>query len=147
MKYIAVLIFLFSQQIFAVELSSNIPPVDPVSSSYLLKLIIAMVFILLLIFGLAWIMKKMQLTQHSNNGLIQIVSAISVGQRDRIALIQVGEEQLLVGLTPGRIETLHMLKSPVKVGEAKQDNQSFSEKFNSLLNRDRLNRDKKDPDE
>ena len=99
-----------------------------------------MVFILVLIFGLAWVMKKMQLTQHSQNGLIQVVSSISVGQRDRIALIQVGDEQLLIGLTPGRIEKLHTLKSAVNV-DMNKDNQSFGDKFNQLLKRDTKNAD------
>ena len=131
-----ILLQLFSGQSIAVEISSQIPAVDPVSSSYLLKLSISLVFILLLIFGLAWMMKKMQLTQHSQNGLIKIVSAISVGQRDRIALIQVGDEQVLVGLTPGRIEKLHTLKSALKTDLKEVDNQSFGDKFNQLLKRD-----------
>ena len=140
-KQLLFFFFLLPQQLYAVEGNPNIPTVDPVSSSYLLKLTVAMVFILVLIFGLAWVMKKMQLTQHSQNGLIKIVSAISVGQRDRIALIQVGDEQLLVGLTPGRIEKLHTLKSTVKVDMAIKDNQSFSDKFNQILNRDKKNAD------
>lgn len=139
MRVFLTLFIFFSEQLFAEEVAANIPAVDPVSSSYLLKLVFAMVFILLLIFGLVWLMKKMQLTQHSQNGLIQIISAISVGQRDRIALIQVGEEQLLLGLTPGRIEKLHTLKSVVKVDMKKIDNESFGNKFNQLLNRDNTN--------
>ena len=129
-------LLLLSPQLFAAEVNPNLPTVDPVSSSYLLKLTLAMVFILVLIFGLAWVMKKMNLTQQSQNGLIKIVSAISVGQRDRIALIQVGDEQLLVGLTPGRIEKLHTLKSTVNGDLVKYDNQSFADKFNHLLKRE-----------
>jgi len=139
---ILVLMQVFSAQLAAAEVTSQMPSIDPVSSSYLIKLTLALVFILLLIFGLAWMMKKMQLTQHSQNDLIKIVSAISVGQRDRIALIQVGDEQVLLGLTPGRIEKLHTLKTIVNTDLKGVDNQSFGEKFNQLLNRDkRKNRD------
>ncbi len=136
-----VLFLLFSGQLFAAETIAEIPAVDPVSSSYLLKLSGALIFILLLIFGLAWFMKKIQLTQQSQNGLIQIVSAISVGQRDRIALIQVGDEQVLVGLTPGRIEKLHTLKNTLNISSDKIDQQSFGEKFNQLMNRENKNAD------
>lgn len=145
MKYLLILLPVFSEQLIAQEVSSKIPEVDPFSSSYLFKLILALAFILLLIFGLAWIMKKMQLTQHSQNGLIQIVSAISVGQRDRIALIQVGDEQLLLGLTPGRIEKLHTLKSAIKVDMNKADSPSFSDRFNQLL-KQQNSREKTDAD-
>ena len=126
---------LFSGALWAEEVEKNIPQVDPLSSGYLIKLTLGLVAIVLLIFGLAWLMKKMQLTQFSQNGLIQIVSAISVGQRDRIALIQVGDEQLLVGLTPGSIKKLHTLKTRVEVpvSQAMAAGSAFGDKFKQLL--------------
>ncbi len=139
LKLLLPLFFLYSGQLLAEEVTAKIPAVDPVSSTYLLKLILGLVFILILIFGLAWFMKKMQLTQHSQNGVIKIVSAISVGQRDRIALIQVGEEQLLLGITPGRIEKLHSLQKPVQIVESNQSVESFKDKFNQIMNRSNNN--------
>ena len=128
---------LFSGAVLADE-AENIPAVDPLSSGYLLKLTLGLVAIVLLIFVLAWLMKKMQLTQFSQNGLIQIVSAISVGHRDRIALIQVGEEQVLVGLTPGRIHTLHTLKSRVDITPSSvSGGASFSDKFKQVLQQEK----------
>lgn len=128
---------LISLPAWAEQATAELPEVDPVSSAYLLKLTGGLVLIVIVIFGLAWLMKKMQLTQHANNGLIQIVSAISVGQRDRIALIQVGEEQILVGLTPGRIQKLHALNRPVDadVSTAASNAAPFAEKFKQLLER------------
>jgi len=141
MKYLPVIFIFITESILANEASAKIPSVDPVSSSYLFKLTFGLAVILLLIFGLAWLMKKMQLTQHSQNGLIQIISAISVGHRDRIALLQVGDEQLLVGMTPGRIVKLHTLKENVNFSNEftgnNNENQSFTEKFNQLVNRDK----------
>ena len=146
MKYYLIILLFFSETVLANEVIDKIPAVDPVSSSYLIKLTLGLGFILLLIFGLAWLMKKMQLTQHSHNGLIQIVSAISVGQRDRIALVQVGDEQVLIGMTPGQIVKLHTLKESVTVepklpGDSKVAQGSFAEKFNQLINREKNNAD------
>ena len=67
MKLLLSLFIFCSQPLFAEQVTAKIPAVDPVSSGYLFKLVFALVFILLLIFGLAWLMKKMQLTQHSQN--------------------------------------------------------------------------------
>ncbi|MDJ0833267.1 MAG: flagellar biosynthetic protein FliO [Gammaproteobacteria bacterium] len=129
---------LFSGSLLANEAENNIPGVDPLSSGYLVKLTLGLVGIVLLIFALGWVMKKMQLTQFSQNGLIQIVSAISVGHRDRIALIQVGDEQVLVGLTPGRIHTLHTLKSPVAItAPAVAGTATFSDKFKQVLQQEK----------
>jgi flagellar protein FliO/FliZ len=79
----------------------------------------------------------MHLVQNSNSGLIKIVSAISVGQRERIALIQVGDEQILLGLTPGRIDKLHTLEKAVQVADTGSipATASFQQKFQQLLNK------------
>jgi flagellar protein FliO/FliZ len=111
-------------------------PVDPISSAYLVKLTLGLVFIILLIFGLAWLARKMQLTPLSSQQLIRIVSAVSVGNRDRIALVEVGGEQILLGLSPGRIEKLHVLASPVSIDEAEQGHAQspFAQKLAGLMN-------------
>ncbi len=140
MKLSPLLLLVFSVQVFAAESSEKIAKVDPVSSGYLIKLSIGLVIVLGLIFGLSWLLKKMQLTQHTNNGAIQIISAISVGHRDRLALVQIGEEQILVGLTPGRIKKLHSLKKPVDLTNDAQINDSlFADKFQQMLKRNKSN--------
>jgi flagellar protein FliO/FliZ len=58
---------------------------------------------------------------------------MSTGTRDRILLLQVGEEQILVGLTPGRIEKLHVMSQPIEVAEGEQISTSFADKLNSLM--------------
>jgi flagellar protein FliO/FliZ len=134
MKSWLVFLLLWVQPLMANELDAQIPQVDPVSSSMLGKITLGLGFILLLIFILAWFMKKMQLTPQSNNQLINIISAVSVGQRDRIALIQVGEEQILVGLTPGRIEKLHAMKNRVELPAHNVVGQNrFYDKFSQLM--------------
>ncbi|MBC8211998.1 MAG: flagellar biosynthetic protein FliO [Gammaproteobacteria bacterium] len=133
MRAALLLLLLVMDQAVGAEVATQLPAVDAMSSAYLMKLMSALLFIIVLIFGLAWLMKKMQLTQHSSNGLIRIVSAISVGQRDRIALIQVGEEQILVAMTPGKIEKLHTLKTTLSVHRNESAPSSFAEKFNQLV--------------
>lgn len=133
MKYRLLFLLLLPWQVLARQDEVALPEiVDPVSTGYLLKLTLGLVIVVGIIFGLAWFMKKMQWAQHSQKGLIRIVSAVSVSHRDRIALIQVGEEQILVGMSPGRMQTLHTLKSPVEVSPASQktdDQKSFSQHF------------------
>ena len=107
--------------------------IDPVSSSYLLKLTGGLILVVAIIFLLAWLLKKMNFNQQSQQGLIQIVSALSIGTRDRILLVQVGEEQILLGLTPGRIEKLHSLASLIEFSATIDSKPSFASKLNSLM--------------
>ncbi len=138
MKSILYTVLLIPSQIMAQQAGDKPVAVDPVSSSYLIKLSFGLLVVVGLVFFLAWLVKKMQLVQSSNNGLIKIVSAISVGQRERIALIQVGEEQLLIGLTPGRIDKLHTLQKAIETGDqATPVSSSFQKKFQQLLNKEK----------
>ena len=136
-------LLLCAQPAQAEQVESKLPQVDPVSASTLSKITLGLVFILLLIFVLAWAMKKMQLTPNANNRLINIVSAISVGHRDRIALIEVGDEQFVVGITPGHIETLHTLKNPVEIPDG-PDSMSggFQDKFKQIMQQGQSHRNK-----
>ncbi len=138
MKSILYTVLLIPSQIMAQQAADKPVSVDPVSSSYLIELSFGLLVVVGLVFFLAWLVKKMQLVQSSNNGLIKIVSAISVGQRERIALIQVGEEQLLIGLTPGRIDKLHTLQKAIETGDqATPVSSSFQKKFQQLLNKEK----------
>jgi flagellar protein FliO/FliZ len=56
-----------------------------------------------------------------------------VGQRERVVLIQVGSQQLLLGVAPGRVQTLHVLEEPISVGTASSPGESFAERLGSAL--------------
>lgn len=137
MKHLLILLMFLPARLLAEDTSIPLATVEPTSSTYLIKLTAGLVAVLALVFILAWLVKKMQLVQHSNNGLIQIVSAIAVGQRERIALIQVGDEQILVALSPGKIEKLHTLKQSISTEVDKPHSpSSFQQKFQQVLKRE-----------
>ncbi len=41
---------------------------------------------------------------------MRVVGGIGLGMREKVVLLQVGKKQLLLGVTPGRIQTLHVLE-------------------------------------
>ena len=45
--------------------------------------------------------------------VIELIGSRALGPRDRLMLVQVGNEQILLGLSPGTITALHVLKEPV----------------------------------
>jgi flagellar protein FliO/FliZ len=108
-------------------------PLEPLSTPYLLKLTGGLLLVVAVIFVLAWLVKKFNLNQQSQNGLIRIVAGLSIGTRDRIVLLQVGEEQILVGLTPGRIEKLHTLSHPLEAPEGVPATSSFAAKLSRAM--------------
>ncbi len=132
MRWILVLTGLLSSTALA-QSQLDSPVLEPLSTPYLFKLTGGLLLVVMVIFVLAWLVKKFNLNQQSQNGLIKIVAGLSIGTRDRIVLLQVGEEQILVGLTPGRIEKLHTLSQPLDAPEGQLASPSFAEKLNSVM--------------
>lgn len=119
---------------WALAESETATALEPMSSPYMLKLTLGLVLVVVAIFVLAWLVKKFNLTQQSSHGLIRIVAGLSIGTRDRIVLLQVGDEQILLGLTPGRIAKLHTLSQPLDAPDSAPVNGSFASKLNRLMN-------------
>jgi flagellar protein FliO/FliZ len=115
--------------------------INPIGSNSIMDVLLGLAFIIILIFFLAWAFKKFGSGSLGLGGLIKVVAAMSLGGRDRIALISVGDKQLLLGISPGRIATLHVFDEPIKTvssmekltaakGEMPQD---FAGKLQSML--------------
>ena len=86
----------------------------------LTQLVLGLLLVLGLIFGLAWLLLRVQHAGPRQGQVIELISSRALGARDRLVLVQVGNEQILLGLTPGRITPLHVLKEPVQLPESSQ---------------------------
>ena len=80
----------------------------------------ALLLVLGLILGLAWLLKRMP---GAGLGIrpseqLRVVSMLSVGAKERVMVIEVGKEQLLIGVTAGGITALHTLPEPLVVAPA-----------------------------
>jgi len=47
---------------------------------------------------------------HGQAEKMRVVGGLSLGMREKVMLLQVGKKQLILGVTPGRIETLYVLE-------------------------------------
>ncbi len=88
-----------------------------VDGGYLIKLVAGLGLVLASILVLAWALKRLQRLPSKVRGALRIIGALSVGPRERLLLVQVGETQLLVGVAPGRISGLLTLTTPVEMNE------------------------------
>ncbi|MCF6254097.1 MAG: flagellar biosynthetic protein FliO [Thiomicrorhabdus sp.] len=98
-------------------------------SEYFGQIMLSLVLVLLIIFLAAWILRRYSRFPGVADGNLKVIGALSVGQRERILLLQGGQEQILVGVTSSKITTLHQLEEPVKV----KDNAPISSQFSKRL--------------
>ena len=91
----------------AADVLINKPSVAPVfSGTSVIQVILSLAFVIVLIYAVAWYVRRMQLTTAGAGQSMRVVSALSVGTREKVVLVQVGEEQLLLGVAPGRVNLL-----------------------------------------
>lgn len=103
---------------------------------YIVKILGSLVLVILMMLVLLYLMKRFSFKGQMIHGSVRIVSALNIGPRERIMLIQAGNEQILVGSTPGSIRSLHVLAE--KVETSSDDNneepqQSMKEILASLM--------------
>jgi flagellar protein FliO/FliZ len=88
-------------------------PPSPVGVGGFLQVVLALGLVLALIAGLAYGLRRIGAVPQGGAGALRILGGLSIGQRERIVLLQVGETQLVVGVAPGAIRTLHVLETPI----------------------------------
>ena len=117
------------------------PVVSSGIGGQLTQLVLGLLLVVGLIFVLAWLLRRVQSVGPGNGQVIEMIGSRALGPRDRLVLVQVGEEQILLGLTPGRITPLHVLKTPVNVDQSKPATPEFAQRLMELLGKDQ--KDKK----
>lgn len=115
-------------------------PGSGVSAAYLSQLVVGLILVILVILALAYIMRRVNGGVHQLGSHFRVISGISLGSRERMVLVQVGETQLLVGVAPGRVQTLLVLDEPI-AAESGRGNEGlgadspFARKLQGMLKR------------
>ncbi|WP_313088022.1 flagellar biosynthetic protein FliO [Pseudomonas sp.] len=104
--------------------------------SQMTKLLVGLLLVIGLIFLLAWMLRRVQQINPRSNQAIKLISSHALGPRERLVLVQVGSEQVLLGLSAGRITPLHVLEEPVHLPDAEPANPEFAQRLMELLGRD-----------
>ncbi len=107
----------------------------------MLEMLLWLVVVVGFILACAWAYRRLNGGVLAPSGVIKVRSVMSVGNRERIALVEVGDTQLLLGVCPTQISTLHVFPEPVLplVTTATTDargSSEFARSLQSLLNKE-----------
>ncbi len=111
---------------------------DSSHSDQALNVSLGLLFILLLIFSMAWFMRKMGYSNISGQDNLKILATLNLGQKEKIVLLQVGKQeqkqQLVLGITVSQINTLYVLKEPIEADtDGMTPEQGFAAKLTESL--------------
>ena len=75
--------------------------------------VFALLLVLALIVGLGWLLKRLPGSGFRPSEGLKLVTSLNVGARERLVVVEVNGQQLLLGVTGGGISTLHTLPEPL----------------------------------
>jgi flagellar protein FliO/FliZ len=109
-------------------------PASPLNIGSLAQLTLSLLAVVALIFALSWIMKRLKFSAPISSGDMAVLDVLSVGPRERIALVRVGDAQLLVGISAAGIVALTPLDRGITLA-APARTPAFAERLRELMKR------------
>lgn len=94
-----------------------VPPPPAISSGSIIQIIFSLLLVLAAIVLVAWLLKRMNASQQGSGNLLKVLGGVSVGQRERIVLVEISDTWLVIGVGPGQIRTLHTLRKAEDIAQ------------------------------
>lgn len=81
----------------------------PDMGSSLLQLVLGFALVLAMLFGCLWLLKRLSAPRGSTAGAIRVISGAAVGPRERVVIVEIADQWLVLGVAPGQVSKLHEL--------------------------------------
>jgi len=81
----------------------------PLGAGNLLQVLVGLGVVLALLMGGAFVMRRLGRMQGLANQAIKTIAAASVGTRERVVLLEIADQWVLVGVAPGQVRALATL--------------------------------------
>ena len=107
-------------------------PTTP-SAGGLAQVTFALLIVLVAIFAVAWVARRMRGFNNRVGGAIDVLADVPLGQKERAVLLRVGSKQILLGVAPGRVNTLHVLEEPLELSKPSSGPSDQRPNFKQLM--------------
>ena len=106
-----ILLFMYTETCFA----QSAPVINHsiMSASDIIKLFISLFSVIVLVFFFSYLFKKVNQVSFGGQGAMKILASLPVGPHEKIMIVKVAEESLLIGVSQGSISLLKKLDDSV----------------------------------
>ena len=107
---------------------------EAVTAGSIVQMIVGLAIVLAVLIGGALLVRRLGNFPTVVDSPLKVITGLSLSPRDRLVVVQVGDKQLLLGLSPGRIQTLHVLEVPLDMSTTSPSGlNALTQRFSSLL--------------
>ncbi len=105
------LMLMLSPPLWSAELKGETLP--SFSGESAAQLLLGLLAVIGVIFLMAWFLRRMGAAGGLGHKGLRVVCMLPLGTRERLVLVQAGDEQLLLGVAPGRVNLIKTLDEPI----------------------------------
>lgn len=106
--------------------------VPAVGVSEITTVILGLIFVIGIIFACAWFMRRINGGTAVNGRAIKVLAVTPLGAKEKLVLVGIGKQQLLLGITPQQITTLHELTEPLDL-QSHPEGSPFARQLGALI--------------
>lgn len=112
---------------------SGVSVAAPIGGGDLLNMGISMLIVVGAVVALGWLYSRLRFNGGGAGNPINIVASRGLGPKERLLLVQIADQQLLIGLTASNVQTLHTFDKPVATEHAMSDASGFAERLRATV--------------
>ncbi len=105
----------------------------PAAGSELLGFLASLIVVISAIVVLGWLYARSKTFGGAGGDVINIVASRSLGSKERLVVVEVAGQQLLVGMTATEVRTLHVLDAPVLDKPSAAATSGFADRMKTAL--------------
>lgn len=109
-------------------------PVSPgIGGGDVLGVGVSMFIVIGVILVLGWAYSRSRFLSGGASDVINVVATRALGPKERLLVVEVADQQLLVGMTSTGVQTLHVFDKPVCVAETKKEAEGFAARLRTAF--------------
>jgi len=82
----------------------------------LLQMALALAFVLALVAGSLWLLRRLRVGQGPHGAVLRVVASAAVGPRENVVVVEIGDQWLVLGVAPGNVRLLETRPRSEAVG-------------------------------
>jgi flagellar protein FliO/FliZ len=98
----------------------------------ILQIVFSLTMVVAIILGGGYLLRRTGQVKIPTPGPMKIVSSLSLGLKEKLLLVQVGETQILMAASAAGLQTVHVFAEPVVISDS-EPLSAFQQKLQTMM--------------